>query len=228
MRPRLQARRRRRGSRAGARRARAASPGRGRRLAAARRSAAGGAGGGAGAARPAGSPAVGSALAARAFGPGGLHRRPRAPRQRSGTRPRRWRAGRTGSSASPRRGSGISCITSRALSVPSTRESTYPSVGERLMRWKRRSGSVERPTTRSRSPSAVADDVGVLHAARRLQDQVAGGELQRDLAVLGAGFVLLVELVFAFGPARRPGQDRGGRGRPPRPPARPGRGAPSR
>jgi hypothetical protein len=49
-------------------------------------------------------------------------------------------------------GSGMSCITSRALSVPSMRESRKPSVGVRAMRWKRSRGSLESPSTRSMSP----------------------------------------------------------------------------
>ena len=50
------------------------------------------------------------------------------------------------------RGSEIIGHTSRALSVPSTRDSTYPSAGVRVTRWKRSSGSEARPSTRSMSP----------------------------------------------------------------------------
>ena len=47
-----------------------------------------------------------------------------------------------------------SWMISRAESVPSTRERTKPSVGVRVMFWKRSRGSVERASTRSMSPSA--------------------------------------------------------------------------
>jgi hypothetical protein len=40
-------------------------------------------------------------------------------------------------------GSGIIWTISRALVMPSTRESTKPSAGDRVSFWKRRSGSLE-------------------------------------------------------------------------------------
>ena len=51
-------------------------------------------------------------------------------------------------------GSGIICTISRALVIPSTRESTKPSSGDRVSFWKRSSGSLESASTRSMSPSA--------------------------------------------------------------------------
>ena len=50
------------------------------------------------------------------------------------------------------RGSEIMATTSRALSVPSTRERTNPSAGVRVTRWKRSRGSLARPRMRSMSP----------------------------------------------------------------------------
>ena len=59
-------------------------------------------------------------------------------------------------------GSGIICMISCADVVPSTRESTKPSVGESVSFWKRSSGSLERPEDAVEVAERVADHVGVL------------------------------------------------------------------
>jgi hypothetical protein len=51
-------------------------------------------------------------------------------------------------------GMGMRSVIWRAVSVPSTRDSTKPSLGESVIFWKRRRGSVERARTRSMSPRA--------------------------------------------------------------------------
>jgi len=51
-------------------------------------------------------------------------------------------------------GSGMSWNSSRAVVVPSMRESTKPSFGDSVSFWKRSSGSLERLSTLSTSPSA--------------------------------------------------------------------------
>jgi hypothetical protein len=51
-------------------------------------------------------------------------------------------------------GMGMRSVIWRALVVPSTRDSTNPSLGERVIFWKRSRGSAERASTRSMSPRA--------------------------------------------------------------------------
>ena len=94
--------------------------------------------------------------------------------------------------------SGIICTTPRALVVPSMRESTKPSAGESVSFWKRSSGSDEW-TAPARCRPAPRGRRGDLAPPHRLEDQLCGGDLERQLA-FGLGLVLILEDVGALGP----------------------------
>ena len=109
-----------------------------------------------------------------------------APRAGSGVSPRRGRGRVTGRSSrwptmpvhsrlnrlrsASSAGSGTSARTSRALSVPSMRESRNPSAGVSVIFWVRSRGSVESTSTRLRSPRPVRTSSGsrTLRVASRM------------------------------------------------------------
>ena len=102
-------------------------------------------------------------------------------------------------------GSGIICRISRALATPSMRDSTKPSVGRQ-----RQLLEAQQRVARQRQHAVdvaerVAHDVGVAHRAHRLEDQLAGRELERDLA--GRGLLgLVLEGVEPVRPGEQPRQ----------------------